>query len=148
MTPLRFTLRLALLSGCGALLIPPAGAQQFAIDWFTIDGGGGLNKTGARFSLDGTFGQADASGPLVGQRFTVVGGFWAGIAPPGGLLGDMNCDGIVSVSDIAGFVLALTDPAGYAAAFPDCDINNADINGDGFVTVSDIGPFVLLLTGG
>ena len=62
--------------------------------------------------------------------------------------GDMNCDGVVSVSDIGPFVLALSDPAGYAAAFPDCDLANGDVNVDGSVTVSDIGPFVLLLTGG
>lgn len=63
-------------------------------------------------------------------------------------LGDMNCDGLVSVSDIAPFVLALTDPAGYAAQFPDCDINLADLNDDNLVSVGDIGAFVALLTGG
>lgn len=62
--------------------------------------------------------------------------------------GDMNCDGVITVADIGGFVLAITDPAGYAAAFPACDINNADINDDGVITVADIGPFVALLTGG
>ncbi|MGE3182740.1 MAG: hypothetical protein AB7N71_14000 [Phycisphaerae bacterium] len=64
------------------------------------------------------------------------------------VFGDMNCDGLVSVSDIGGFVLALTDPVGYAAQFPDCDVSNADINDDDIVSVSDIGPFVALLTGG
>lgn len=63
------------------------------------------------------------------------------------LRGDMNCDGFMTVGDISGFVQALTDPAGYAASFPNCDINRADVNGDGFVTVGDIGPFVALLTG-
>jgi hypothetical protein len=61
--------------------------------------------------------------------------------------GDMNCDGSVSVSDIGPFVMAVTNPAGFAAAFPNCDIDLADLNGDGQVTVSDIGPFVELLTG-
>jgi hypothetical protein len=64
------------------------------------------------------------------------------------LVGDMNCDGVISVSDIGPFVLAVTDPAAYEAAFPDCDLDNADANGDGIVTVSDIGPFVSLVTGG
>ncbi|MGE3181186.1 MAG: CHRD domain-containing protein [Phycisphaerae bacterium] len=64
------------------------------------------------------------------------------------LLGDMNCDGVVSVADIGGFVLALTDAVGYAAQFPKCDINAADINGDELITVSDIGGFVALLVGG
>ncbi|MDX2200829.1 MAG: M12 family metallo-peptidase [Phycisphaerae bacterium] len=60
--------------------------------------------------------------------------------------GDMNCDGFVTVGDIGGFVLALTNPAGYAAQYPSCNINLADVNNDGFVTVGDIGSFVALLT--
>ncbi len=64
-----------------------------------------------------------------------------------GLPGDMNCDGTVSVSDIGGFVLALTDPTGYEKQFPDCRLLNGDLNSDGAVSVSDIGPFVELLTG-
>lgn len=62
-------------------------------------------------------------------------------------VGDMNCDGVVSVGDISGFVLALSDPAGYAIAHPACDISLGDINADGFVTVGDISPFVALITG-
>lgn len=65
-----------------------------------------------------------------------------------GLLGDMNCDNLVTVSDIGGFVLAVTDPAGYAAAYPACDFLHGDMNDDGAVTVADIGAFVALLTGG
>lgn len=65
---------------------------------------------------------------------------------PSGLLGDMNCDGIVSVGDIGPFVLAMTNPADYAASFPSCNINNADLNRDGVVTVGDIGAFVTRLT--
>ncbi|MBL8879869.1 MAG: right-handed parallel beta-helix repeat-containing protein [Phycisphaerales bacterium] len=56
--------------------------------------------------------------------------------------GDLNCDGAVNNFDINPFVLALTDPDEYAAAFPDCDINNADINADGLVNNFDINPFV------
>lgn len=63
------------------------------------------------------------------------------------LVGDMNCDGALSVSDIGPFVTALTNPAQYAIDFPDCDVILADINDDGAVTVSDIGGFVALLTG-
>ncbi len=70
------------------------------------------------------------------------------VQPGGGLLGDMNCDGVVSVSDINAFVLALTDPAAYQAQFPDCDIQNGDMNGDGTVSVGDINGFVAAVTGG
>jgi hypothetical protein len=64
------------------------------------------------------------------------------------ILGDLNCDCAVNVFDIDPFVLALTDPAGYAAAFPDCDRMLADVNCDGYVNAFDIDPFVQCLTAG
>jgi hypothetical protein len=66
----------------------------------------------------------------------------------GALAGDLNCDGVVNNFDIDPFVLALSNPAAYAAAYPDCDAANADINGDGVVNNFDIDPFVALLSGG
>ena len=63
------------------------------------------------------------------------------------LVGDMNGDGVVSVGDIAGFVLALTNPAAYPATYPDGCLESADINCDGVVSVGDIGPFVALISG-
>ena len=63
-------------------------------------------------------------------------------------LGDLNCDGLVNAFDIEPFVLALANPDGYAAAYPDCWIMLADCNGDGVVDAFDIDCFVELLTGG
>lgn len=63
------------------------------------------------------------------------------------MTGDLNCDGKVDFADINPFVLALTDPTGYAVQFPDCNRMNADINADGKVDFGDINPFVDLLTG-
>lgn len=68
------------------------------------------------------------------------------VAVDGACRGDMNCDGVVSVGDIGGFVMALTDPAGYAVQFPQCDIGHADLDGNGQISVGDIGQFVGLLT--
>ncbi len=62
-------------------------------------------------------------------------------------VGDLNCDGVLNAFDIDPFVLALSDPAGYAAAYPDCDLSAADVNGDGEVNAFDIDPFVELLSG-
>jgi hypothetical protein len=62
-------------------------------------------------------------------------------------IGDMNCDGSVNNFDITPFVLALTDPAGYAAAYPGCSLMNGDVNADAAVNNFDITPFVELLTG-
>lgn len=63
------------------------------------------------------------------------------------LVGDLNGDRLVSLSDVGPFVLALTDPAAYAVAFPSIDASDiGDLNADGALTVADIGPFVALLT--
>ena len=49
-------------------------AQQYAIDWFTLDGGGGTS-TGGSYTLSGTIGQADA-GVMTGGSYSLIGGFW------------------------------------------------------------------------
>ena len=62
--------------------------------------------------------------------------------------GDVNCDGHVDFGDISPFVLALTDPAGYAQTYAGCPLLNGDMNGDGRVDSGDINPFVALLAAG
>jgi hypothetical protein len=60
--------------------IIPIHAQNYSIDWFTIDGGGGTS-TGGVYSVSGTIGQPDASPqPLTGGNFALVGGFWSLLA--------------------------------------------------------------------
>jgi hypothetical protein len=52
-------------------------AQNFAVDWFTIDSGGGTS-TGGVFTVSGTIGQPDANPqPMIGGNFTLTGGFWS-----------------------------------------------------------------------
>src|SRR6185436_8081738 len=52
--------------------------QNYNIEWFTVDGGGGISTNGA-FALSGTIGQPDA-GAMSGGNYTVVGGFWSIVA--------------------------------------------------------------------
>jgi hypothetical protein len=61
--------------------------------------------------------------------------------------GDLNCDSVVDFRDINPFVLALSDPTGYAQTYPNCQLLNADVNGDTVVDFRDINPFVALLAG-
>lgn len=70
-----------------------------------------------------------------------------GEVPAPNPLGDMNCDGVVDLNDIAPFALALTDPNAYALAFPACDINNGDMSQDGVVDGRDVAGFVAALLG-
>jgi len=54
-----------------------ASAQPYAIDWHTIDGGGGTS-TGGVYSVAGTIGQPDVSQqPMTGGNYSLTGGFWA-----------------------------------------------------------------------
>jgi len=50
-------------------------AQSYAIDWFTVDGGGGTS-TGSVYSVSGSIGQPD-SGVLTGGDYGIEGGFWS-----------------------------------------------------------------------
>lgn len=50
-------------------------AQPYAIDWHTIDGGGGTS-TGGVYSVSGTIGQPDAGPTMTNGQYAVTGGFW------------------------------------------------------------------------
>lgn len=50
-------------------------AQSYAINWSTIDGGGGTS-TGGVYAVTGTIGQPDAGGPMTNGVYSVTGGFW------------------------------------------------------------------------
>jgi hypothetical protein len=69
-TPLALALALTALG---------ARAQDFALDWWTLDGGGGAS-TGGVYALSGTVGQPDA-GSLSGGNFGLEGGFWVVALP-------------------------------------------------------------------
>lgn len=67
--------------GAALLMAGAASAQNYAIDWFTVAGGGGTS-TGGVFSVSGTIGQADAS-PMTmnGGSYSLIGGFWGVVIP-------------------------------------------------------------------
>lgn len=64
-----------IILGLVAAFLPVwAQGQSYAIDWFTIDGGGGTS-TGGVYSVSGTIGQPDA-GRMTGASYALDGGFW------------------------------------------------------------------------
>jgi hypothetical protein len=122
-----------------------ASADDLTLNWWTLDAGGEMWTTGGNFILSGTVGQPDADGVVMtGGRFTLTGGFWAVAAR---VPGDLNCDGVIDFDDINPFVLALSDPNGYYAAYPYCNVWNGDCNSDGVVDFDDINAFIALLSG-
>ena len=55
----------------------PLGAQQYAVPWFKIAGGGAMQSTGGVYALSGTIGQMDAGRVADTNAYRIEGGFWA-----------------------------------------------------------------------
>ena len=53
-----------------------ASGQTYSIDWYKV-AGGGVTSTGGTYSVSGTIGQHDASGPMTGGQYSLTGGFWS-----------------------------------------------------------------------
>jgi len=121
-----------------AVLLAPLllSAADYAIDWQTIDGGGG-QSTGGVYTVSGTIGQPDA-GQMSGGNFTLVGGFWsiiAAIQTPGApLLRIYHTNGVVTVAwekTAEGWVLQRTNalpniPVSWPQVSPPYQTNSAD----------------------
>lgn len=119
-------LAVALLLATGTL------ADDFTIDWWTVDGGGEMMCTGSNVELAGTIGQADA-GEMSGGSFILTGGFWFARAS-----GDCNGDGVVDLDDYADFEPCLSGPGG-GLPIPPCTC--FDLDGDRDVDLSDAARF-------
>ena len=95
---------------------------QLSIDWYTLDGGGGISSGGG-FELHGTIGQPDASvQPHVfefpdGSYYALAGGYWPSFNV---------C--VVDLDDLQNFVIFWLDSG---AGIP------ADIDNSGLVDLAD-----------
>ena len=59
------------------VLAPVYAAGNYAIIWWTVDGGGGESRSiGGSYTLVGTAGQPDTGALLTGNPYTLAGGFW------------------------------------------------------------------------
>jgi hypothetical protein len=127
-------------------------ANNYSLDWWTMDGGGAMGATGGSFQLSGTIGQPDAGVALSGGNFELTGGFWFATPSPQWCLGDSNCSGgAPTFEDITYFVAALQGQTAWnnhhvsqTGQPPACPYLINDINGNG-VEFSDIEPFVALI---
>ena len=71
---------LVLMLLAGSLAVA-AEIESFAVNWWTVDGGGG-SSDGGLYLVSGTMGQAEAQGQSSGGVFAVSGGFWHAPAGP------------------------------------------------------------------
>jgi uncharacterized repeat protein (TIGR01451 family) len=72
------TTRIGLLAAVGVVLLGSPASAQYAVSWWTVDGGGAMNVTAGPYTLGGTLGQPDAHPYFTGGTFAVAGGFWPG----------------------------------------------------------------------
>jgi hypothetical protein len=79
-------------------------ADDFTLDWWTVDGGGHMWTSAGEFELSGTIGQADGGVSMTGGDFELVGGFWPGVEEYCPC--DLDCDGDVDLSDLAELLAA------------------------------------------
>jgi hypothetical protein len=134
----RFALTLSLM--IALLASTSAFAQDFNLNWHTVDSGGGASA-GGDFALAGTVGQHDASALMIGNAYSLSGGFWypADVVPsacPGDLFPPSeDCglgDGTIGAGDL-GALLSSWGPC------PDCCADLLPLpSGDGVVGPSDL----------
>jgi hypothetical protein len=112
-------------------------ADDFSLDWWTVDGGGEMFTTdGGDFELSGTIGQPDANATVMtGGDFELTGGFWSGIEEL--CFGDLNDDGEVGLADLAELLghYGITSGATYY---------DGDLDTDGDVDLSDLAELLSL----
>ncbi len=95
-------------------------AQPYAIDWHTVDAGGGVSL-GGQFEVSGTIGQHDAGNALIGGSIELTGGFWAGAGGGGCNAADLAPPaGVLNFTDVIAFLTAfgnMESPADLAPPF-------------------------------
>ena len=119
------TLALLFVAGPGVI------ADDFTIDWWTVDGGGEMWTTGGDFELSGTIGQSDAGTAMIGGDFELIGGFWSGAAEDEFCYGDLDGDNDIDLADLAQLLSNYGTPSG--AVYED-----GDLDADGDVDLADL----------
>lgn len=80
---MRFSVRHLAIAGTACLVTAAAAAQDWSIDWYSIDGGGVRESAGEEWTVSGTIGQWDASesASAAGAEWEISSGFWSQAAP-------------------------------------------------------------------
>jgi hypothetical protein len=104
-------------------------ADDFEIDWYTVDSGGEMFTIGGDFELSGTIGQPDAGAVMTGGDFELTGGFWIGVEEF--CFGDLDGDGTIGLAD-------LTQLLAHYGMMSGASYEDGDLDGDGAVGLADL----------
>jgi hypothetical protein len=150
---------IGIVAGSAISIASAAVLADFALDWYTADGGGGTSGGGG-YELSGTAGQPDASaaGAMSGGNITLTGGFW-GVTLPACttfVAPDFDHDCDVDMADFNRFNACVTGdhvPYNPLSLPPGCDFTPSggriapDFDHDGDVDQMDFGVFQRCVSG-
>jgi len=123
---IKLTLSVIALLGTASVV-----ADDFTVDWYTVDGGGAMGASGGDFELSATIGQPDASNAMTGGEFELVGGFWAGSVADEFCSGDLDGDNDIDLADLAQLL-------GHYGTSSGAVYEDGDLDGDGDVDLADL----------
>ena len=132
---------------CLLMLIGSAQAESKTgetIDWYVIGSGGG-SMSSASYSLSATVGQA-AVGTVGSASYALNQGFWQVFAAGSGgctLRGDMNCDGLINITDMTYLIAYL-----FSGGLAPCLHAHGDVNCDGLINITDMTYLIAFLFSG
>ncbi len=116
----------------------PVFSQNFDLNWYSVNGGGGLS-TGGDFALMSTIAQPEA-GSMAGGDFALTGGYMAASDPVCACPADMDGSGQRSGNDIQAFVACILSTGTNCGC--------ADLDGDGVFGMTDVTLLVDILLAG
>lgn len=105
------------------LLAAAATAQQHALDWASLAGGGTTFSISDEYSIGATIGQP-AAGIMTNVDYTLIGGFWA-IEPPCRIAGDLDHNQAVDLRDLTALLAHFGQSEGATYEDGDIVINGA-----------------------
>jgi hypothetical protein len=121
-----------------------ASAQStYAIDWYSINGGGTVNAISPNYKMGATVGQS-AAGEASSPGYQMGIGFWYGTSGSGGCACDCHadpgaCDGVQTVLDVVQTVnVAFRNAAAIIDPNASCPYQTTDVNCDDNTTVIDV----------
>ena len=118
--------------------VSSAAAANYAIDWYSMNGGGAIDVSSASYKMGLSVGQSVA-GEASSTNYKASLGFWYGTG--GGCScpsqGDVNPDLVVDVFDVIQEI-AIAFSGGTDITDPGCPTSRGDVNNDTVVDVFDV----------
>ena len=122
---------------------PSSSMANYAIDWYSINGGGTTNASSASYKMGASVGQSVA-GAASSASYQMGIGFWYGASGSGGCACDCHgnpvCD--AAICDVLDVVAAVTVAFRNGAALPDpnanCPYEKTDVDCSTFTDVIDV----------